>query len=129
MAAPYDVCIRGAGIVGRTLALLLARDRLRVGLVEAPAAPTAGAGHGRAYALNTASRDLLLRLRAWPDEAHATPVVAMHVRGDDGGRVRFAAQEEGATALAWIVDVQALLSRLAEAVRFQAQVELLTAPA
>ena len=36
MAAPLDVCIRGAGIVGRTLALLLARDRLRVGLVEAP---------------------------------------------------------------------------------------------
>ena len=39
MAAPLDVCIRGAGMVGRTLALLLARDRLRVGLVDAPPAP------------------------------------------------------------------------------------------
>ena len=29
----YDVCIHGAGIVGRTLALLLAKDGLRVALV------------------------------------------------------------------------------------------------
>lgn len=128
MAAPYDVCIRGAGIVGRTLALLLARDRLRVALVEAPPAPAAGAGDVRAYALNAASRDLLLRLRAWPDEQHATAVAAMDVRGDDGGRVRFSGQHEQDAALAWIVDVQPLLQRLAEAVRFQPQVEVLAAP-
>ena len=33
MARPFDVCIRGGGIAGRTLALLLARERLRVGFV------------------------------------------------------------------------------------------------
>ena len=33
MAVPHDICIRGAGIVGRALALLLARERLRVALV------------------------------------------------------------------------------------------------
>src|SRR2546427_4895131 len=38
MAQTFDVCIRGAGIAGRTLALLLARERLRVALVVA--APT-----------------------------------------------------------------------------------------
>ena len=129
MAAPYDVCIRGAGIVGRTLALLLARDRLRVGLVEGPPPPASGHGDVRAYAFNAASRDLLLRLRAWPDDAHATPVVAMQVRGDDGGHVRFSSQEEGTEALAWIVDVQPLLARLAEAVRYQPQVEVLSQPA
>ena len=127
MAAPYDVCIRGAGIVGRTLALLLARDRLRVGLVDVPQPPSQQADI-RAYALNAASHDLLLRLRAWPDEQHATPVAAMDVRGDDGGRVRFSAQEEQAEALAWIVDVEALLARLAEAVRFQPHIEVLSAP-
>ena len=127
MAAPLDVCIRGAGMVGRTLALLLARDRLRVGLVNgAPAAPAQR--DNRAYALNAASRDLLLRLRAWPDEQHATPVNAMDIRGDDGGRVRFSAGDEGVEALAWIVDVEPLLARLYEAVRFQPQVELLPAP-
>jgi 2-polyprenyl-6-methoxyphenol hydroxylase-like FAD-dependent oxidoreductase len=127
MAAPLDVCIRGAGIVGRTLALLLARDRLRVGLVDA-AAPTPGQGDVRAYALNAASRELLLRLRAWPDEQHATPVMAMDVRGDEGGRVRFSAADERVEALAWIVDVEPLLARLAEAVRFQPQVEVLAEP-
>lgn len=129
MAAPYDVCIRGAGIVGRTLALLLARDRLRVGLVEQPAPPGTGHSDVRAYALNNAARELLQRLRAWPDEQHATPVAAMDVRGDEGGRVRFAAAAEGVPALAWVVDVPALEARLAEAVRFQPQVELLSTPA
>lgn len=127
MAAPLDVCIRGAGIVGRTLALLLARDRLRVGLVEssAPAAPRADV---RAYALNGASRELLAGLRAWPDEVHATAVLAMDVRGDEGGQVRFAAAQEQVEALAWIVDVEPLLARLGEAVRYQPQVELLSEP-
>lgn len=128
MAAPLDVCIRGAGIVGRTLALLLARDRLRVGLVDAP---HAGGGHdidARAFALNAASRDLLLRLRGWPDELHATAVLAMDVRGDDGGRIRFSAAAEKVPALAWIVEVQPLLQRLGEALRYQPQIELLSAP-
>jgi 2-polyprenyl-6-methoxyphenol hydroxylase-like FAD-dependent oxidoreductase len=128
MAAPYDVCIRGAGIVGRTLALLLARDRLRVGLVQAPPAADARPDV-RAYALNAASRDLLLRLRAWPDDEHATPVAAMEVHGDQGGQVRFSALDEDVPALAWIVDVEALLARLGEAVRYQPQIEQLDAPA
>ena len=127
MAAPYDVCIRGAGIVGRTLALLLARDRLRVALVDLPQ-PPASRPDVRAYALNAASRDLLQRLRAWPDEQYATPVAAMDVRGDEDGRVRFSAQEEGVPALAWIVEVEPLLARLAEAVRFQPHVEVVTTP-
>jgi 2-polyprenyl-6-methoxyphenol hydroxylase-like FAD-dependent oxidoreductase len=128
MAAPLDVCIRGAGIVGRTLALLLARDRLRVGLVEQPEARTGAQSDVRAYALNATSVELLQRLRAWPDAAHATAVLGMAVRGDDGGQVRFDATEEGVAALAWIVDVEPLLARLAEAVRYQPQVELLAAP-
>jgi 2-polyprenyl-6-methoxyphenol hydroxylase-like FAD-dependent oxidoreductase len=127
MAAPLDVCIRGAGIVGRTLALLLARDRLRVGLVDTPRGPDMRPDI-RAYALNAAARELLLRLRAWPDDEHATPVLAMDVRGDEGGRVQFSAADERVPALAWIVDVEALLARLAEAVRYQPQVEMLTEP-
>lgn len=127
MPLPLDVCIRGAGIVGRTLALLLARDRLRVGLVQGqPAIP----GHSdvRAYALNAASRSLLESLRAWPNETQATPVLAMQVHGDEGGQVNFRAQDEGVPALAWIVDVPALEQRLAEAVRYQPHVELLEQP-
>jgi 2-polyprenyl-6-methoxyphenol hydroxylase-like FAD-dependent oxidoreductase len=127
MAAPFDVCIRGAGIVGRTLALLLARDRLRVGLVESPPPPEHRADV-RAYALNAASRELLLQVRAWPDDGHATPVMAMDVRGDEGGRLRFSAQDENVPALAWIVDVGPLLAQLGEAVRYQPRIEVLSAP-
>lgn len=127
MAPPIDVCIRGAGIVGRTLALLLARERLHVGLVQSPQAPP---GHGdvRAYALNAAAKELLERLRAWPDEAHATPVLGMEVHGDEGGAVHFSAAAEGQPALAWIADVPPLEARLAEALRYQPAVELLDQP-
>jgi 2-polyprenyl-6-methoxyphenol hydroxylase-like FAD-dependent oxidoreductase len=123
-----DVCIRGAGVVGRTLALLLARDRLRVGLVR-DAAPAGGATSDvRAYALNAASKDLLELLRAWPDAQHATPVLGMRVHGDEGGEVHFDAQAHGTPALAWIVDVQALQERLGDALRYQPLVEWLDAP-
>jgi 2-polyprenyl-6-methoxyphenol hydroxylase-like FAD-dependent oxidoreductase len=127
MPPALDVCIRGAGIVGRTLALLLARERLQVGLVQAPQ-PPAGHGDVRAYALNAASRDLLERLRAWPDDLHATPVLGMQVHGDEGGVVTFRASDEGVPALAWIVDVPPLEQRLAEALRYQPGVELLQEP-
>jgi 2-polyprenyl-6-methoxyphenol hydroxylase-like FAD-dependent oxidoreductase len=128
MTPAPDVCIRGAGIVGRTLALLLARDRLRVGLVRQAAPPTGAASDVRAYALNAASKELLELLRAWPDDAHATPVLGMQIRGDDGGEVNFEAQAESAPALAWIVDVQALQERLGEALRYQPLAEWLDAP-
>jgi 2-polyprenyl-6-methoxyphenol hydroxylase-like FAD-dependent oxidoreductase len=128
MSPAIDVCILGDGIVGRTLALLLARDRLRVGLVR-QAVPGSGATSDvRAYALNAASRNLLETLRAWPDAQHATPVMAMQVHGDEGGHVHFSARSERVPSLAWIVDVQGLQERLGEALSFQAQVEPLAEP-
>lgn len=131
-----DVCIRGAGIVGRTLALLLARERLRVALVQPP--PAAGAvsasGHGdvRAYALNRASRQLLEGLRVWPELTEATPVASMDVHGDGEGSARgalhFSAAGIGTDALAWIVDVPALERLLADAVRYQPLIECVEQP-
>ncbi len=132
MTQAFDICIRGGGIVGRTLALLLARERLRVGLVAAP--PVAAqndspaTGDVRAYALNAKSRVLLESLRCWPDALHATEVLAMQVKGDQGGEVSFSAEQLKVPGLTWIVDVPALEARLAEAVRFAPQIELLTAP-
>jgi 2-polyprenyl-6-methoxyphenol hydroxylase-like FAD-dependent oxidoreductase len=131
MPQALDVCIRGSGIVGRTLALLLARERLRVGLVElVPAPATIPAPDVRAYALNGASRALLESVRAWPgDGTDATPVLRMLVRGDRDSELSFDAATVGVPALAWIVDVPELEARLAEAVRYQPQIEVLTAPA
>lgn len=132
MAHSFDICIRGAGVVGRTLALLAARDRLRVALVAPPPTPALTTPPPktdvRAYALNTASRQLLESLRSWPDAHHATAVTRMEVHGDQGGSVHFDMATQGVDALAWIVDVPALEARLTEAVRFQPQVETVHAP-
>lgn len=118
-----DVVIRGAGVVGQALALLLAQERLRVALVAPPGQPRPD--DVRAYALNTASRDLLRALRAWPDDVPGavTPVQAMQVRGDADGALRFDAADLGAEALTWIVDVPALERRLTDAIGFAAGVE------
>lgn len=123
-----DVCIRGAGIVGRTLALLLARERLRVGIVRNPALPSGASSDVRAYALNAASKALLEQVRSWPDAQHATAVERMEVHGDEGGELVFRAQDQGVPALAWVVDVAALTARLDEALRYAPQVEWIDAP-
>ena len=65
MSKTFDVCIRGGGVVGHTLALLLARERLRVALVTRP--QQAPAADVRAYALNSASREVLQALRVYPE--------------------------------------------------------------
>ncbi len=128
MAPTFDICIRGTGIVGRTLALLLARERLKVALVPAPGSQSAATADVRAYALNAASRSLLESLRSWPDAEHATAVKHMQVQGDQDGCVHFDAAPQGVEALAWIVDVPALEERLAQAVRFQPLVEVVDSP-
>ena len=129
MARPFDVCIRGAGIVGRALALQLAAKRLRVALVD-PKAGDLSSGHSdvRAYALNLASRALLESLRCWPDAQHATPVLSMQVFGDQGGALRFDSVDQGAPALNWMVDVPSLEGLLAQALGFQSLVTVMQEP-
>lgn len=130
MTRPFDICIRGAGIVGRTLALHLAGKQLRVALV-APGTPhpaEALAADVRAYALSLPSRQLLEAVRCWPDAPHATPVLSMQVHSDDGGQVAFDAAQTHTEALNWIVDVPALEARLSDAVRFQPLIEVVDTP-
>ena len=128
MSRKFDVCVRGGGVVGQTLALLLARDRLRVALLRQPT-PAGALADIRAYALNAASRALLQDLRVWPDPSSATPVAAMQIC-DDGDNappdaaVRFDSKGDDGDALAWIVDVPALEHRLREAVGFQSGIEV-----
>lgn len=133
MAKTFDICIRGAGIVGRALALHLAARQLRVALMApVPYAPLANASAApdiRAYAISQASREVLEAVRCWPDAQYATPVVSMLVVGDDGGQVGFSAAEQGCAALNWIVDVPALEEQLTGAVRFQPLIEMVNTPA
>lgn len=126
MALPPDICIRGAGIVGRSLALLLARERLNVALVESPQPNTAP--DVRAYSLNGASKALLQDLRCWPEAPAVTPVRQMQIWGDQGGQLNFGAQEQGVGQLNWMVDVPALEALLTQAVQFQPQIQVVQAP-
>jgi 2-polyprenyl-6-methoxyphenol hydroxylase-like FAD-dependent oxidoreductase len=116
----FDVCVRGAGVVGRTLALSLARLGLRIALQGS--AVRAGSGPDvRTYALNPASVALLQGLRVWealPADA-ATPVYDMRIEGDaPGAALDFSAWQQHVRELAWIVDAAALDEELANAVRF-----------
>ncbi|TXH55243.1 MAG: 2-octaprenyl-3-methyl-6-methoxy-1,4-benzoquinol hydroxylase [Burkholderiaceae bacterium] len=125
-----DVLVRGAGIVGQSLALALARLGLTVGLrTDAPRADAAP--DVRAYALNAASVALLKSLKVWDAlPAHAaTPVYDMHVQGDaEGAAIDFSAWEQRTGELAWIVDAPVLERELGSAVRFSPHVHLLAAP-
>lgn len=116
-----DVLIRGDGAVGRSLALALAAQGLRVALL--------GRGEPRAddlraYALNAASQQLLARLRVWdslPAEAR-TPVQDMRVQAASG-QLGFSAWNAQAEELAWIVDAAELDRQLDAALRFAPHVQ------
>jgi 2-polyprenyl-6-methoxyphenol hydroxylase-like FAD-dependent oxidoreductase len=129
-STPFDVCIRGAGIVGRSLALLLAAQQLRVALVHKGAADTVDTGHSdvRAYSLNAAAKQLLTDLRCWPEGTACTPILQMQIQGDQGGELRFDAAEQGVEALNWMIDVPVLETKLAQAVGFQTYIEEMSAP-
>lgn len=120
-----DVCVRGAGAVGSSLALALSRQGLSVALQDtAPAAPAQP--DLRAYALNAASVGLLRELKVWdalPEDARCA-VHDMRVEGDDAGSVlEFSAWAQGVEALAWIVDAAELQLALAAALAFAPHVQ------
>jgi 2-polyprenyl-6-methoxyphenol hydroxylase-like FAD-dependent oxidoreductase len=125
-----DVLVRGAGIVGQSLALALARLGLRVALrgrtsnPDRPPRPDV-----RAYALSAASVALLRDLKVWdalPVEAR-TAVDEMQVHGDaQGAALEFSAWQQRTGELAWITDAALLEQALAEALRYAPNVERVT---
>ena len=117
----FDVCIRGAGIVGRSLSLMLASQGLRVALVNLSDAQKSAHGHSdvRAYSLNSASQQLLTDLRCWPEGTACTPILKMHIEGDQGGNLEFSAVQQDVEALNWMLDVPTLENNLAKSIGFQ----------
>ena len=126
----FDVCVRGAGIVGRCLALSLARQGLQVALVPEVRDTRPATADVRAYALNAVSVGLLKRLKVWdalPEHA-ATAVHDMHIEGDAAGAgLDFSAWEQCVGELAWIVDAAVLERHLADAVRFAPHLSVVSA--
>lgn len=127
----FDVCVRGAGIVGRALALALSRQGLAVALQAPPRTSSREDVREdvRAYALNAASVALLESLKVWrelPADAR-TAVFDMRVQGDAAASVlRFSAWQQQVRELAWIVDAGALEAELAAALRYAPHVSVTT---
>jgi 2-polyprenyl-6-methoxyphenol hydroxylase-like FAD-dependent oxidoreductase len=128
-----DVRIHGSGIVGRALALTLARHGLAVGIDARPASPDGGERRAdvRAYALNAASVELLSELKVWDGLAQdaRTPVYDMRIAGDGQGALAFSAWQQTVPALAWIVDAAELEQVLETAIRFAPAVAVVGASA
>ena len=120
----FDVQVHGAGIVGMSLALALARLGLTIALRD-DAPTSARPDDVRAYALNPVSIALLRSLKVWdalPPNA-ATAVYEMQVEGDaPGAELEFSAWEQRVGALAWITDAALLERELASAIRFSPHV-------
>jgi len=116
----FDVRVSGAGVVGTSLALALARLGLRVALRGAPTR-SAARDDVRAYALNAGSVALLRTLKVWEalPAGAATPVHEMVVHGDAAGAaIEFSSWQQQTGELAFITDAAALERGLAAAVGF-----------
>lgn len=128
----FDVCVQGAGVVGKALALALSRLGFSVALVQAGAsAATQQREDVRAYALNAGSLALLAELKVWetlPAQGAATPVLDMRIAGDSSGHLEFSAWEQRVRELAWIVDASALEQELSTALRFAPHVSVVGEP-
>lgn len=117
-------------MVGKALALLLAKERLRVALVQAPAAAQVQPDL-RSYALNAASKNMLQTLKVWPqgDAALACPIAHMRVHEAGGAQLQFDAPPgaDGAeSALGYIVDASVLDAQLERALHYQSGIELVS---
>jgi 2-polyprenyl-6-methoxyphenol hydroxylase-like FAD-dependent oxidoreductase len=127
----HDIQVRGAGIVGQSVALALSRLGLQVALVRDAAPATPAAEDVRAYALNARSVALLRSLKVWDGlpAGAATPVHDMRIAGDaEGALLEFGAWEQRVSELAWIVDAPVLERELAAAVRFAPHITVTDTP-
>jgi 2-octaprenyl-3-methyl-6-methoxy-1,4-benzoquinol hydroxylase len=124
----HDVIVVGAGVVGAAAALRLAREGLRVAIVEAhePGAWHADAPDLKVYAFAPDAQALLESLGVWASvaSARAHPYRRMRVwDAAGGGELCFDADDFGRSHLGFIVEHQLLVARLWAALQREAGVE------
>jgi 2-octaprenylphenol hydroxylase len=122
----FDVVVIGGGLVGKTAALALTQNGLRVALLAQHCLPLPAdaAFDARIYALSASSQALLERLRVWQalDVARLSPVYDMRVYGDAHAELHFSAFQASVPQLAWITESSLIEHALDAALRFQPNV-------
>ena len=124
----HDLIVVGAGVVGAAAALRLAREGLRVALVEAhePASWRADLPDLKVYAFAPDAQALLESLGVWSSvaTARAQPYRRMRVWDAAGGEeLRFDADDLGRANLGHIVEHQLLVDRLWSALKREPGIE------
>ncbi|MFD4838118.1 UbiH/UbiF family hydroxylase [Achromobacter sp. NPDC058515] len=118
----HQIVVCGAGIVGLSTALALARRGQRVAVL-APRASVPAADpdhyHPRVYAISPASQRFLAELGVWDamPASRLMPVQAMEIHGDADGQVNLNAWQAALPQLAWIVESGEIERVLIQAVR------------
>ncbi|MGE8614390.1 MAG: UbiH/UbiF family hydroxylase [Achromobacter veterisilvae] len=118
----HQIVVCGAGIVGLSTALALARRGQRVAVL-APRASVPAADpdryHPRVYAISPASQRFLAELGVWDamPASRLMPVGAMEIHGDADGQVNLNAWQAALPQLAWIVESGEIERVLIQAVR------------
>ncbi|WP_288380011.1 FAD-dependent monooxygenase [uncultured Massilia sp.] len=134
-----DVCIVGNGAIAKTAALGFAQSGYSVTLLVPPARPAPESAMSsaaekpwdvRVYALNHTAHDLLAGLKVWGalDLARVQAVDAMDIHGDgqQGGNLGFDAFGAHVGTLAWIVEDSNLNGALDAALKFAANVQIVS---
>jgi ubiquinone biosynthesis UbiH/UbiF/VisC/COQ6 family hydroxylase len=114
--AHYDVIVAGAGLVGLSLAPMLARTGLAVALVDrAPCRRHRDAGSWDARFMRSVRQRRVLRAAgAWQALCgdRIAAIESMRIEGDGGASLEFSAYDLRERALAWIVEERELRSAL-----------------
>lgn len=126
---PFDAVVVGAGVVGAAAALRLARENLRVAIVEAHPPPAWDPGDPdlRVYAFAPDAQALLEDLGVWSSVASARAHPYLRMRVSDaagGGELEFDADRIGRACLGHIVEHVLLVDRLWAAVSRHPGIEI-----
>ena len=102
----FDLIIVGGGLAGASLALALRETRLRIALVEANPPVRPEGWDARIYAISPANAEFLEAVGAWRhlDSGRVSPIRAMQIHGDRGGRLDFSAFDTGVPELGHILE-------------------------
>ncbi len=128
----FDVIINGAGMVGATLACLLAQQDRKIAVIEAYL-PSAFSQDDpvelRVSAISRASQRAFTEIEAWDHmlAMRASPYEAMHVwDGTGDGEIHFDAAELGEPNLGYIIENKVVQLALLEVLKNEQSIELMT---